>query len=209
MTEVTCGAIHVPGGRYDESGCVCLLDPNCECKLLDEDGNAVPAGEPGELHVRGPNICLGYWRNDEATKASLDGEGWLKTGDIMVVKDNWFWVVDRKKELIKVNALQVSPAELEAVLLAHDSIADAGVVGVMLDGQECPRAYVQAKDEARGRLSGVQIQEYMKERVAKHKQLTGGVQFVDEVPRLASGKIQQKTLKEWARKDAASMRAKL
>lgn len=209
MTEVTCGAIHVPGGRYDESGSVGLLDPNCECKLLDEDGNAVPAGEPGELHVRGPNICLGYWRNDEATKASLDGEGWLKTGDIMVVKDNWFWVVDRKKELIKVNALQVSPAELEAVLLAHDSIADAGVVGVMLDGQECPRAYVQAKDEARGRLSEVQVQEYMKERVAKHKQLTGGVQFVDEVPRLASGKIQRKTLKEWARKDAASMRAKL
>ncbi|BCS17229.1 acyl--CoA ligase [Aspergillus puulaauensis] len=208
MTEVTCGAIHVPGGLYDESGSVGQLDPNCECKLLDEDGRPVPAGEPGELHVRGPNICLGYWRNDEATKASLDGDGWLKTGDIMVVKDNWFWVVDRKKELIKVNALQVSPAELEAVLLAHDSIADAGVVGVMLDGQECPRAYVQAKDEARGRLSAVQIQEYMKDRVAKHKQLTGGVQFVDEVPRLASGKIQRKTLKEWARKDAA-IRAKL
>ncbi|KAI9371746.1 hypothetical protein BJX61DRAFT_548097 [Aspergillus egyptiacus] len=209
MTEVTCGAIHVPGGVYDESGSVGLLDPNCECKLLDEDGRLVGPGEPGELHIRGPNICLGYWRNEEATKASLDREGWLKTGDIMVVKENWFWVVDRKKELIKVNALQVSPAELEAVLLAHDAIADAGVVGVTVDGQERPRAYVQVKDEARGKLSEAQVQEYMKDRVAKHKQLTGGVQFVDELPRLASGKIQRKTLKEWARRDAAGIHAKL
>ncbi|RDW65640.1 acyl--CoA ligase [Aspergillus mulundensis] len=202
MTEVTCGAIHVPGGLYDESGSVGMLDPNCECKLLDEDGHPVKDGEPGELHVRGPNVCLGYWRNEKATKESLDGEGWLKTGDIMVVKDNWFWVVDRKKELIKVNALQVSPAELEAVLLGHDGIADAGVVGFVADGQECPRAYVSLKDEAKG-LTEADIQNYMTDRVAKHKQITGGVKFVAEVPRLASGKLNRKVLKEWARRDAS------
>lgn len=197
MTEVTCGAIHVPGGLYDESGSVGKLDPNCECKLLDEDGKEVKPGEPGELHVRGPNVCLGYWRNEKATKESL-ADGWLKTGDIMVVKEDWFWVVDRKKELIKVNALQVSPAELEAVLLSHDDIADAAVVGVVLDGQECPRAYVQAKKP----LSEGSIQQYMKDRVAKHKQLSGGVKFVDEVPRLASGKLHRRVLKKWARRPA-------
>lgn len=209
MTEVTCGAIHVPGGRYDESGSVGLLDPNCECKLLDEDGHLVSPGEPGELHVRGANTCLGYWRNEQATRESIDQDGWLKTGDIMIVRDNWFWVVDRKKELIKVNALQVSPAELEALLLEHNSIADAGVAGVHIDGQEWPRAYVQVKNVAYGKLSEAHIQEYVKRRVAKHKQLAGGVRFVDEVPRLASGKIQRKVLKEWARRDSSNVHARL
>ncbi|CBF82169.1 acyl--CoA ligase [Aspergillus nidulans FGSC A4] len=208
MTEVTCGAIHVPGGLYDESGSVGMLDPNCECKLLDEEGRPVRPGEPGELHVRGPNVCLGYWRNDKATKESLDSDGWLKTGDIMVAKDDCFWVVDRKKELIKVNALQVSPAELEAVLLGHDGIADAGVVGFIANGQECPRAYVQIKEEASG-LTEADIQSYMKDRVAKHKQITGGIQLVDEVPRLASGKLHRRVLKEWAQRDAAGVRSKL
>ncbi|KAL4868294.1 hypothetical protein BDV12DRAFT_185981 [Aspergillus spectabilis] len=210
MTEVTCGAIHVPGGLYDKSGSVGLLDPNCDAKLLDEDGNPVTPGEAGELYVRGPNICLGYWRNEEATKASLDSDGWLQTGDIIIVRDDWFWVVDRKKELIKVNALQVSPAELEAVLLSHDGIADAGVVGaITADGQECPRAYVQVRDEGGSKLSEGDIQGYMKDCVAKHKQLTGGIKFVNEVPRLASGKLHRKVLKEWARRDAGGFRSKL
>jgi 4-coumarate--CoA ligase len=98
MTEVTCGAIHVPGGVKDDTGSVGRLDPNCECRLVDEDGRDVELGKPGELIVRGPNICLGYWRNEEATKDCLDADGWLKTGDIAVCnKDGYFWIVDRKK----------------------------------------------------------------------------------------------------------------
>jgi 4-coumarate--CoA ligase len=205
MTEVTCGAIHVPGGRHDDSGSVGLLDPNCECKLLDDDGVPVEPGQPGEMYVRGPNICLGYWRNEQATKESLDKEGWLKTGDVAIVRGDSFWIVDRKKELIKVNALQVAPAELEAVLLEHDDIADAGVVGIVLGNEEWPRAYVRLKEGLIGRLSETEIQQYMKNRVAKHKQLVGGVKFVDEVPRLASGKIQRKVLKEWSKRDVAEI----
>ena len=78
-----------------------MLDPNCECKVLDEDGKLAAPGEPGEMYVRGPNICLGYWRNETATKENIDAEGWLKTGDVVIVRENLFWVVDRKKELIK------------------------------------------------------------------------------------------------------------
>ena len=98
MTEVTCGALHVPGGMRDESGSVGHIDPNTEAKLLDEEGREVGAGVPGELFIRGPQVCLGYWRNDAATADSIDNEGWLKTGDIAVVdKRNMFYIVDRKK----------------------------------------------------------------------------------------------------------------
>lgn len=98
MTEVTCGALHVPGGVKDDSGSVGQLDPNCECKLVDDDGNEVEMGKPGEMYVRGPNVCMRYWRNDVATRESLDDEGWLKTGDIAICnKEGYFWIVDRKK----------------------------------------------------------------------------------------------------------------
>jgi len=209
MTEVTCGAIHVPGGRVDDSGSVGVLDPNCECKLLDDDGKEVAAGEPGEMHVKGPQICLGYWKNPSATKETLDNEGWLKTGDIAVVRDDNFWIVDRKKELIKVNALQVAPAELEAVLLEHESIADAAVVGITLNNEEWPRAYVTLKDDSKGRITEEHIQEWMKDRVAKHKRLVGGIRFIDEVPKLASGKIQRKVMRDWAKRDAQEMQGTL
>jgi 4-coumarate--CoA ligase len=74
-----------------------MLVPNCECKLLDDDGKEVGDGELGELYVRGPNVCLGYWKNDKATTEALDAEKWLKTGDVAIVRNNWFWIVDRKK----------------------------------------------------------------------------------------------------------------
>ncbi|OAL57412.1 acetyl-CoA synthetase-like protein [Pyrenochaeta sp. DS3sAY3a] len=207
MTEVTCGAIHVPGGTVDDSGSVGQLDPNCECMLLDDDGKEVADGQPGELYVRGPNICIGYWRNPQATKESISPDGWLKTGDVAVVKDGWFWIVDRKKELIKVNALQVAPAELEAVLLEFDPIADAAAVGITLDGQEWPRAYVTLRDEYKGKTTVDEIHQHMKVKVAKHKQLVGGIVFVDEIPKLQSGKIMRKVVKDWAKRDAEKLNA--
>ncbi|KAH8655202.1 4-coumarate-CoA ligase [Xylariales sp. PMI_506] len=206
MTEVTCGALHVPGGIMDNNGSVGRLDPNCEARLVDDDGREVGVGKPGELHVRGPNVMLGYWRNEEATKDSLDSDGWLKTGDIAVCnEEGYFWIVDRKKELIKVNALQVAPAELEGVLLENEHIADAAAVGITIKGEEFPRAYVVIHETSKGKVNPKDIQEWIKSRVAKHKFLTGGVVFIDEVPKLASGKIQRKTMREWAKKDAAEI----
>lgn len=98
MTEVTCGALHVPGGVRDDSGSVGRLDPNCECRLVDEEGTDVGVGQPGEMLIRGPNVCMSYWRNEAATKESIDDQGWLKTGDIAVCDEKgFFWIVDRKK----------------------------------------------------------------------------------------------------------------
>jgi 4-coumarate--CoA ligase len=98
MTELTCGAIHVPGGVFDESGSVGQLDPNTECKLLDDDENEVALGEPGEIYIRGPQVCLRYWRNEAATEESISSDKWLRTGDVAICDDRgYFWIVDRKK----------------------------------------------------------------------------------------------------------------
>ena len=99
MTETTSAAIHVPGGANDDSGSVGMLDPNTEAKLVDDDGREVVGiGEPGELYVRGPQMCMGYWKNEAATKETLDSDGWLRTGDVAKVNSKeWFWIVDRKK----------------------------------------------------------------------------------------------------------------
>ena len=105
-----------------------------------------------------------------------------------------------KQELIKVNGLQVAPAELEAVLLTHPHVADSAVVGVTVRGDEYPRAYVVLKEKSR-HITEQSVQDWVKQRVAKHKQLAGGVVFINEVPKLPSGKITRKIMREWAKRD--------
>ncbi|KAK7545038.1 4-coumarate-CoA ligase [Phyllosticta citribraziliensis] len=208
MTELTCSAVHVPGGRVDRSGSIGLIDPNTTVKVLDDDGLEVGPGERGEVHVRGPNACIGYWRNPKATKELFDDDGFIRTGDIGVRDfEPKFWIVDRKKELIKVKAYQVAPAELEALLLENEAVADAAVVGLKMDHEEFPRAYVALKDHFKGQVSETDIVQWVAGRVAKYKQLLGGVKFVDEVPKLLSGKIQRRTVREWAARDAKYLQA--
>lgn len=140
MTEVTCGGIFVPGGIKDERGSIGMLLPGTEARIVGEDGAVVVRkqgekgrGQRGELLVKGPQICLGYWRNEGATKETLSEDGWLQTGDVVEVDEKgWFWIVDRKKELIKVNAFQVAPAELELLLLENEHVSDAAVVGITM-----------------------------------------------------------------------------
>ncbi|OQO15166.1 hypothetical protein B0A48_00548 [Cryoendolithus antarcticus] len=210
MTEVTCSCLHVPGHRDDRSGSVGFIDPNSEMKLIDEEGKEVGPGERGEIHVRGPNVCIGYWRNEKATKETFDDEGFLRTGDVAVRDENgWFWIVDRKKELIKVKGFQVAPAELEAVLLEHPDVADAAVVAMQGEHEELPRAYVVLKDESKGKVSEKDIQQWTAKQVAKHKQLTGGVKLIDEVPKSPSGKIQRKVMRDMAKRDADELASQL
>jgi len=136
--------------------------------------------------------------------------GWLRTGDIAIVDSKgWFWIVDRKKELIKVNGLQVAPAELEAVLLEHPDIADAAVVGITIRDEELPRGYVVLQKAKKGEITPEEIQEWVKPRVAKHKHFMGGIAFVDEVPKLASGKIIRKVMREWAKQAVPEMEGKI
>lgn len=105
--------------------------------------------------------------------------------------------------------MQVAPAELEAALLEHEHIADAAVVGITLHDEEWPRAYVVIQEHAKSHVTPEHIQEWIKPRVAKHKWLAGGVTFIEEVPKLASGKIQRKVVREWAKEDAKIMETKI
>jgi len=169
--------------------------PNTEVKVIcPESGKAMGANEKGEIWIRGPQVMKGYFKNEEATKGTITDDGWLKTGDIgYYTEDKYFYVVDRLKELIKVKGTQVSPSEIEATLRTHPAVADVAVVGVPhKELGEAPRAFVVKKSEG---TSESEIGDFLKDKLSSHKQLSGGVQFVEEIPKAASGKILRKDLK--------------
>ncbi|MBW3604240.1 MAG: 4-coumarate--CoA ligase family protein [Actinobacteria bacterium] len=190
MTE-TSPVTHVSPLERNKPGTVGVLLPNTEAKIVDVDtGEPVETGDRGELLVRGPQIMAGYLNNQDATDAMIDEDGWLSTGDIAVVdEEGYFSIVDRVKELIKYKGYQVPPAELEALLLEHDQIDDAGVIGRPdEEAGELPVAFVVAEG-----LEPDAVLSYVAERVAPYKRLRG-VEFVDEIPKSASGKILRREL---------------
>jgi acyl-CoA synthetase (AMP-forming)/AMP-acid ligase II len=175
-------------------GSVGALIPNTEARLIDpETEDDVAEGEEGEIWIRGPQVMKGYLNNDEATAETLVGDGWLRTGDIARIDENGFtFIVDRLKELIKYKGYQVPPAELEAVLVSHPKVKDAGVIGVpMDDGGEAPKAFVVVDDG----VEADELMAYVAERVAPYKKVRA-VEFVDEIPKSASGKILRRLLRE-------------
>ncbi|KAI3330416.1 acetyl-CoA synthetase-like protein [Ustulina deusta] len=180
------------------AGSVGPLTASCYARLVDDNEKDVEPGEPGEIWVKGPVVTKGYWKNEKANKESFK-DGWFLTGDIAVFKDGFFFIVDRKKELIKYKGNQVAPAELEAVLLSHPKILDAAVIGVPGEGTEVPRAYVVANQKE---ISGREIVEWFsKQGLSRHKNLRGGVVFLDAIPKSPSGKILRKNLKDIAKKE--------
>jgi acyl-CoA synthetase (AMP-forming)/AMP-acid ligase II len=184
--------------RVEETppGSVGALIPNTEARLVDpETGEEVAEGEQGEIWVRGPQVMRGYLGNPEATAVTLTEDGWLRTGDIGRVDENgFFYVVDRLKELIKYKGYQVPPAELEAVLVSHPKVKDAGVIGMRTqDVEEAPMGCVVAD----GEVEAGELLDYVAERVAPYKKLRR-IEFVEEIPKSASGKILRRVLREGA-----------
>jgi acyl-CoA synthetase (AMP-forming)/AMP-acid ligase II len=176
--------------------------PNTEVKIVDVvRAEEVPAGEAGELWIRGPQIMKGYLNRADETAACLDREGWYHTGDVGYVDgDGYFFIVDRTKELIKYKGLQVAPAELEALLLTHPAVLDAAVVRrADEEAGEVPKAFVVRKpDEASRATSGETIMAWVAERVAPHKRIRH-VEFIDQIPKSASGKILRRVLMDMER----------
>lgn len=174
----------------------------------------VPAGETGELWLKGPNIFLGYLNNPEGTKNALTEDGYFKTGDVgHQDKEGNFYITDRVKELIKYKGFQVPPAELEGILILHPDVDDVAVIGVEDHERatEVPRAYVVPKKSIEaGKETEKRIVEWLDKKVASHKRLRGGVRFVAEVPKSASGKILRRMLKERAtEEERKGVKAKL
>jgi 4-coumarate--CoA ligase len=196
-------------------GAVGTLLPNITAKYMSPDEQELPAGEVGELWIKGPNVFMGYLNNPEGTKNALTEDGYLKTGDVGYQdKPGNFFITDRVKELIKYKGFQVPPAELEGLLMSHEKVADAAVVGVWREEEatEVPLAFVVPVAGACGGdgLQGgggwggggrgneeleKEVTEWIKQRVANHKRLRGGVRFVEEIPKSASGKILRRVLK--------------
>lgn len=184
-----------------------VMLPNEACKLVDlETGEEITetgddgTTRPGELWVRGPNVMLGYLNQPQATAETLDADGFLHTGDVATYHEGgWFTIVDRVKELIKYKGYQIAPAELEALLLGHPGIADAAVIGVLDDDrEEIPKAFVVRA--AGAELTGEEVIAFVADTVAPYKKVRR-VEFVDAIPKSASGKILRRELR--ARETAA------
>lgn len=204
LSETT-GAVTAPTKESpDDTGSIGHILPSVELRLVDEDFKDVEPGTEGELLVRSPLVTNGYYDNPEATEASFH-DGWFCTGDIGVCRNDKFYVVDRKKELLKYKGLQVAPAELEGILFTHPQIREAAVVGVPAPsdpGTDWPRAYVVPVEGEK--LSEEEVQKFVKERVAPYKQLRGGVVFIDEIPKNAIGKFLRRELRERAKREMGS-----
>jgi acyl-CoA synthetase (AMP-forming)/AMP-acid ligase II len=173
-----------------------------------------PSDEKKKVCIRGPIVIKGYFENPVANAQSFDSENFFKTGDIVYCdsKTHKWYIIDRKKELIKVRGFQVAPPELETVLLSHPQIVDAAVIGVKTPRDpeaELPRAYVVKRDGKEGRCLGEDdVKKWCGQRLAKFKELTGGVVFVDAIPKNASGKILKRILREEAKKELDSDKGK-
>ena len=182
------------GGDLSREGSTGLAGLCCEAAIIDDAGNELPPETPGEIAVRGPNVFYEYWGNEEATRQALH-EGWYRTGDIgRRDADGYFWVHDRKKNLIISGGENVYPAEVERVLLEHPEVAECGVIG-RPDPRwdEVPVAYVIRRMgclvDAEGLRAHVEIQ------LARFK-VPREIVFVDDLPRTALGKVQHFMLKQ-------------
>jgi acyl-CoA synthetase (AMP-forming)/AMP-acid ligase II len=193
LTETT-AAIPVPARGGMVPGSVGRRAPGTEARLVDPGtGRDTGRGEPGELWARGPQVMVGYLGRPAATAEVLGADGWLRTGDLARVDaDGNIFIVDRLKELIKVNAFQVAPAEIEALLARHPQVADAAVIPRPDESAgEIPVAVVVP----RGTLEPDELIGWVAERVASHKRIRA-VRLVSEIPRTAAGKILRRELIE-------------
>src|SRR5690606_28066981 len=162
-------------------------------RIADDEGRDVPAGETGELLIRGPNVFVGYWQKPEATAEALRG-GWFRTGDLARMDDEGFYyIVDRKKDMVISGGENVYPAEVEQVLHRHPAIADVAVVGTPHErwGEAVTAVVVRKAGAA---LEEAELVAWTRERLA-HFKCPRVVAFVEELPRTATGKVLKRELR--------------
>jgi long-chain acyl-CoA synthetase len=174
--------------RERKPGSIGVPVPGVEMKLVDGDGKEVPQGEVGEILIRGPVVMKSYWNREDATKDTLDEDGWLHSGDMASVdEDGYFFIVDRKKDMIIRGGFNVYPRELEEVLYEHPAVAEAAVVGIPHDslGEEVGAAVALKAGQD---VSTDELRDYVKQRVAAYK-YPRVVWIADELPKGPTGKI--------------------
>jgi 4-coumarate--CoA ligase len=195
MSETTAGIIYGVFGK-EEPGSTGMLEEGIYAKVIDDGGQSLGVDKIGEICVKGNRIMKGYLNNAKATADTIDGDGWLHTGDLGYFnKNHQFFIVDRLKELIKYKGYQVPPAELEGLLLSNNKIKDAGVIGIPDDAAgELPFAFIVKQPDAN--LSAQEVKDFVAKNTSNSKWLRGGVKFIDEIPKNPSGKILRRELKK-------------
>jgi long-chain acyl-CoA synthetase len=176
-------------------GSIGLTWPDTEAKIMHEaSGVELPVDMVGELAIRGPQVMKGYWNDPEETAAVLK-DGWLYTGDYAKRdEDGYFYIVDRKKDLIKYKGYSVFPREVEDVIYEHPAVKVAAVVGVPdKESGEMPKAFIVLKDGAEA--TEEELIEFVRERLAPYKRIRA-VEFRDELPMTMVGKVLKKDLRE-------------
>jgi long-chain acyl-CoA synthetase len=181
-----------PYNQPAPAGSVGLPVPGTNARIVDEGGNEVPHGQRGELQVQGPQVMLGYWNDLEATSSALM-DGWLKTGDIATMDDRgFFWIVDRKKELIITGGENIAPREIEEVLYQHPAILECSVVGIPRSGAgEIAKAFIVLRPGHGLRIPD--LKRWLSERLAHYK-IPREYEFRSELPKSPVGKVLRRVL---------------
>lgn len=182
-----------PLNRERKPGSIGMSIPNVENRVVDDQGNEVPIGEVGELVVRGPNVMKGYYKLPEETSIAIR-DGWLYTGDLAKKdEDDYFYIVDRKKDLIIVGGYNVYPREVEEVLYSHPNVLETAVVGIPdPDFGETVYAYVTLKEN---NSTICDLQQFCAKSLAKYK-IPEVIEFIDHIPKNSTGKILKRELKQ-------------
>ena len=184
-------------------GTVGITMAETECKVVDADGKELPAGEAGELCIRGPQVMKGYWQRPEATAEVIDADGWFYSGDIAIIQpDGYIKIVDRKKDMINVSGFKVFPNEVEDALCCHPDILEAAVIGLPDgEGSEMVKAFVVSKNSE---LTADDVRRYAKGVLTAYK-VPKQVEFRTDLPKTNVGKILRRELRdqELGKKNAA------
>ena len=178
--------------------------PGYELKILDDEGQAVPSGKAGDLYVKGDSALALYWAQHEKTKRSVIGD-WFVTGDrYRIDEEGFYWYEGRSDDMIKVSGLWVSPIEIESVLMEHPVVAEVAVVGIGVGGFMKIKAFVITRTDAPAGDGLVTVlQDHCKSRLQRY-QYPHMIEFVQELPKTVTGKIQRYKLREPAREPASA-----
>ncbi|NEZ03981.1 AMP-binding protein [Wenzhouxiangella sp. XN201] len=194
LTETSPAACINPMDLEDYNGAIGLPISSTECRVIDADGNPLPTGETGELCVRGPQVMQGYWKRPEETAKVLDADGWLRTGDMAKMDEQgYFYIVDRKKDMILVSGFNVYPNEVEDIVANHPKVLEVGAIGAPDEKSgEVVKVVVVRKDDS---LTVKELREFCRQELTGYK-VPKYVEFVDELPKTNVGKILRRELRD-------------
>ena len=193
MTETSPVVSFNPPGHI-KLGTIGMPVSGTHCKVVDDEGNDLPLGEPGELCVQGPQVMKGYWQRPEATAETITEDGWLKTGDMAVIMDDGYMkIVDRKKDMIIVSGFNVYPNEIEDVIASHPDVVEVAAIGIPDEkSSEAVKVFVVSSNE---NLTAADVKEWSRDKLTAYK-CPKHVEFRDELPKTNVGKILRRELRD-------------